>query len=69
MTLTAGMFLVGAHVSRELNHAVSRALGRSSGAGFKRNVMTVKAAQMLLLAYAMRHTAQRDIALYSRMRM
>lgn len=69
MNFVTGMFLVSAHAYRELRRETQKALGRPSGAGFKKNALTVKAARALLIAYAMQHRARQDIALYARMRM
>lgn len=68
MRFLAGMFFVGAHFSRELKQVLGKTVG-GSGAGIRKNQMTVRTGRGLLIAYAMAHKARKDIAYLSGPRM
>lgn len=66
MRFFAAMFNAAALASAELKTAVARAAG-CSGAGFRKNRMTVATGRALLLAYAAQHRAKMDVLRLSRM--
>ncbi len=69
MNTLAMMFNAFSMSHAEVKRSFRRAIGRSTGARFKNDQMTVATARSLLLAYAMAFRAKRDIAFYSAPRM
>ena len=69
MKMLAMMFNSFSSIYALMKRSFRKAMGRPSGACFKKNQMTVATARGLLMAYAMAYRAKRDIAFFSEPRM